>query len=291
VNEVILFSLIALGGVAVVFAVIIFFVDLKFKVIEDPKIDEVQAQLPGANCGGCGYPGCRGFAEAVVKAGNMDSLFCPVGGNELLKAVAPILGIVAVEREPQVAVVRCSGSIEKASKKLIFDGPQSCAFAHSLFAGDTGCPYGCLGLGDCVTSCTFDAIYVDAKTGLPVVDEVKCTSCGACVKACPRTIIELRNKGKKSRRIYVSCINKEKGAVAKKNCEVACIGCGKCVKSCTFEAIKMENNIAYIDYEKCKLCRKCASECPTGAILELNFPPRKTESAAKAETEETPVQS
>jgi ferredoxin len=128
-------------------------------------------------------------------------------------------------------------------------------------------------------------MYMDEESGLPVVLQDKCVACGTCVDACPRNIIELRNKGKKDRRIFVSCINKEKGGPARKNCKVACIGCGKCVKVCPFDAITMENNLAYIDYEKCRLCRKCVPECPTGAILEINFPPRKEK--PKGEGEET----
>ena len=115
---------------------------------------------------------------------------------------------------------------------------------------------------------------MDPETGLPVVDEEKCTACGACVKACPKQIIELRNKGPKGRRVYVACRNQDKGAVARKACLAACIGCGKCVKTCPFEAITLENNLAYIDYTKCRMCRKCVVECPTGAIHEVNFPPR-----------------
>lgn len=273
--EVILYTLISLSSLGVLLAVILFFVAQKFKVIEDPRIDEVEALLPGANCGGCGYPGCRGFADACVKADSLDGLFCPAGGNECMNAVAKALGMAPVEKEPQIAVVRCAGSPEHRAKTSIYDGPESCAVAAALYGGDTDCPYGCLGLGDCVTVCTFDAIYIDKETGLPIVSEEKCTACGACVTACPKDIIELRNKGKKSRRIFVSCVNKDKGAPAKKACNVACIGCGKCVKECAFDAITVENFLAYIDYEKCKLCRKCVDVCPTGAIHELNFPPRK----------------
>ncbi|PKP37104.1 MAG: ferredoxin, partial [Bacteroidetes bacterium HGW-Bacteroidetes-15] len=130
-----------------------------------------------------------------------------------------------------------------------------------------------------------DAIYIDPETGLPVISEEKCTACGACVKACPKFIIEMRKKGPKGKRIFVSCINKDKGGIAKKACAVACIGCNKCVKICPHDAIVMENFLAYIDYDKCKLCRKCTEECPTGAILELNFPPRKKKEEVEEKTE------
>lgn len=282
--EIILNTLISLSLLGLVLAIILYIVAQKFKVVEDPRIDEVQAFTPGANCGGCGFPGCRGFAEACVKAETLDGMFCPAGGNDTMKNIATALGLVAAEKEPQIAVVRCNGSHEKRRKTSVYDGPQNCAVSNSLYGGDTDCPYGCLGLGDCVVSCTFDAIVIDEESGLPIVDEEKCTACGACVKACPKSIIELRNKGKKNRRIYVSCINKDKGAEAKRACDSACIGCGKCVKACAYDAITLENFLAYIDYEKCKLCRKCVAECPTGAILETNFPPRKEKVEVTEET-------
>jgi len=270
-----LYAVISLCAIGVVSAVILYFVAQKFKVIEDPRIDDVNEILPGANCGGCGFAGCRNFAESMVKSGNLEGFFCPVGGNATMAQVATILGLQAVEKAPMVAVVRCNGSRTNAPTKYHFDGPATCFFAHQLFSGESGCPYGCLGLGDCVAACKFDAMYMDPDTGLPVVIEENCTACGACVIACPRSIIELRNKGPKGKRIFVSCINKEKGAIARKNCAVACIGCGKCVKVCPHDAITLENNLAYIDYVKCKLCRKCVPECPTNAILEINFPLKK----------------
>lgn len=284
-NEVIIYAVISLGAIGTVAALILYFVAQRFKVIEDPKIDIVADLLPGANCGGCGFAGCRNFAEGIVKAGSLDGMNCPPGGNDAMKKIAEALGLTVEEKDPVIAVLRCNGTKSNAPKKANYDGTMSCFFAHTLFAGESGCPNGCLGLGDCVVSCQFDAMYMDEESGLPVIIADKCVACGACVKACPRLIIELRPKGKKDRRIYVNCINKEKGGPAKKNCEVACIGCGKCVKACAFDAITLVNNLAYIDAEKCKLCRKCFPECPTNAILELNFPPRKEKTDEKQDTD------
>lgn len=285
-NTVIIYAVITLSLIGILSAIILYMVAQKFKVIEDPRIDEVANALPGANCGGCGFAGCRNFAEAIVKKESFENMYCPVGGNEILKLIGPIIGKVPEERAPMIAVVRCNGSKTNSPSKASYDGLESCFFANTLFSGEGGCPYGCLGCGDCVKACTFEAIYMDQETGLPVVIQDKCTSCGACVKACPRKIIEIRLKGKKDRRIFVSCINKEKGGPAKKNCSAACIGCGKCVKECKFEAISLENNLAYIHAEKCTLCRKCVEVCPTNAIWEVNFPERKkkTEDSQKEET-------
>ncbi|MDD3568022.1 MAG: Fe-S cluster domain-containing protein [Bacteroidales bacterium] len=281
----ILYTVLMLSILGVLAAVILYFVAQKFKVYEDPRIDEVEAVLPGANCGGCGYPGCRGFAEAFVKADDISTFFCPVGGNETSAAAAKVVGKSAVEQAPMVAVVRCSGSPDHRPKTSIYNGATSCKVATTLFSGDTGCQYGCLGLADCVDACTFDAIYMDEETGLPVVIDDNCTACGACVTACPKDIIELRKKGPKGKRIFVSCINKDKGGMAKKSCSVACIGCNKCVKVCPHDAITLENFLAYIDYDKCKLCRKCVDECPTDAILEVNFPPKRKKVEEEAKTE------
>ena len=263
----ILIAVISLGAIGAIGAVFLYAASKKFEVYEDPRIAQVQEVLPGANCGGCGYPGCGGFATACVKADTLDGLLCPVGGAPVMGKVATILGKEAASAEPMVAVVRCNGTCAARPRTNQYDGVQSCAIASTLYGGETGCSFGCLGYGDCVAACNFDAIHINLETGLPEVDEDKCTSCGACVKACPKNIIELRKKGPKSRRVFVSCVNKDKGGVAKKACANACIGCGKCAKECPFEAITVENNVAYIDYTKCRLCRKCVAVCPTGALL------------------------
>lgn len=265
-------SLSALGISA---AVILYFVAQKFKVYEDPRIDEVEGILPAANCGGCGFAGCRNFAEACVKADDFEGLYCPVGGNDCMTDVAAILGRSAVEKDPQVAVLLCNGNCDSRPKTSNYDGAKTCSIATSVYGGDTGCQFGCHGLGDCVTVCNFDALKIDDKTGLPVVDDDKCTACGACVKECPKDLFELRKRAKKDRKIYVACKNEDKGGIAKKSCSSACIGCSKCFKVCPFEAITMNNNLAYIDSDKCRLCRKCVVECPTDAIIEIGFPPRK----------------
>jgi RnfABCDGE-type electron transport complex B subunit len=265
-------SIIVLGVIGLASAVILYFVAQKFKVEEDTRIDEVAELLPGANCGGCGYPGCRGFAEACVKADSLENMLCPVGGLPVMCKVSEFLGHAVCQATPKIAVVRCNGSCANRPRTNKFDGAKNCKIATQLYAGETNCSYGCLGFGDCVEACQFDAIKINTETGIPEVDEEKCTACGACVKACPKKVIELRNKGVKGRRVFVSCVNKDKGGVARKACSAACIGCGKCQKVCPFGAIKVENNLAYIDFELCRSCRKCVNECPTGAIHDVNFP-------------------
>lgn len=279
-------TIVILSVLGLVLAVVLYLVAKKFKVEEDPRIDEVEKVMPGANCGGCGYAGCRAFADAAVKAGNLDSNFCPVGGNEVMKKVAQILGYEVKEKAPMVAVVRCNGTCDNRPKTNEYDGAVSCKVKAALYSGDTACSFGCLGCGDCVSACQFGAIVMNPQTGLPVVDESKCTACGACARACPKSIIELRSKGPRGMRMFVSCVNKDKGIVAKKACSAACIGCGICAKTCTHDAITVESNLAYIDFAKCKLCRECEAVCPTGAIHGVNFPKPLDKDAIKARIDE-----
>ena len=306
--DIVLISVITLAAIGVIAAIILYYLAQKFKVEEDPRIDEVEEALPAANCGGCGYPGCRQFAEACVRADSLENLFCPVGGNDVMKKVAEILGKQVVEQVPKVAVVRCQGSPKYRPRTGVYEGPTSCAVEAALGSGHTDCQYGCLGHGDCVEACEFDAMYMDPETQLPVIIEDKCTACGACVEACPKDIIELRPINRKSRRVYVSCVSMDKGATTRKACEVGCIGCAACYKACEFDAINMLDAagntleqkdfknavLAYIIADKCRLCRACVPVCPTDSIIEINFPPRKvrirkssSNAAAKAKTKTT----
>ena len=287
--EVLLYTILTLCVLGVLAAVILYFVAQKFRVEEDPRIDEVEKMLPGANCGGCGFAGCRGMADALVKHDDISDLFCPVGGGDCMKAIAAYLGKAAAEKQPEVATVRCGGTCEKRPRTNEYNGTKSCAVAASLYVGETGCAFGCLGFGDCVAACAFDAIRMNPETGLPEVDPDKCTACGACVKACPKMVIELRKKWPKNRAVYVSCVSKDKGAVVMKACKAGCIGCGKCEKVCAFGAITVENNLAYIDPQKCKLCRKCVNECPTGAIKLVGMDPLPKEPKAPAVPKAAPA--
>lgn len=289
----ILSAVLTLGVIALIAAVILYACSKKFAVKEDPRIGQVAEILPQANCGGCGFPGCSGMADALVKdadAGSLEGLNCPVGGSELMTKVADLLGMAVANSAPKVAVVRCNGCFANRPRICEYDGLRTCTAVNATGSGETACGYGCLGCGDCVKACAFDAIRINEETGLPEVDEEKCTSCGACAKACPRHIIEIRLKGKvikeKARRVYVSCVNKDKGPAANKVCKVSCIACGKCQKVCKFDAITIEGNIAYIDPEKCKACGMCVRECPKNAIhatWELPAPKPKAEATPNKE--------
>ena len=271
-SSTLVWTIVILAGLGLALALLLYLVAQKFKVWEDPRVEKVEAELPGANCGGCGYAGCHDFAVTSCAAPDLSKHYCPVGGDAVMQKVAGILGYEVEKKAPMVAVLRCNGSCEVRPRTNTFQGAQSCRHKAWLYAGDTGCSFGCLGCGDCVRECKFGALSMDPATGLPVVDESKCTACGACVKACPKQLIELRAKGPRGIRVYVACRNTDRGPVAKKACSNACIGCGLCFKACAQDAITVENNLAYIDFTKCKLCRKCEAACPTGAIHGVNFP-------------------
>ncbi|MBD5250204.1 MAG: RnfABCDGE type electron transport complex subunit B [Bacteroides sp.] len=276
-----LISILVLGGIGVIAAILLYFISRRFNVVEDPRIGQVEELLPGANCGGCGRSGCHDFAVACVGADSLEGLVCPASGSSVMARIGEIVGLVASEAKPKVAVLKCNGTCDVRPRVARYDGAQSCAVLAMAGTGEGSCPFGCLGCGDCVVACNYDAVRINPETGLAEFDDEKCVGCGACVKACPRHIIELRDKGPRGMRVWVACSNTEKGGVAAKECKAACIGCSKCVKVCTHEAITVNNNLSYIDFTKCKLCRKCVDVCPTHAILTANFPVKKPAPAAE----------
>lgn len=276
----ILTALLVLGVIALIAAVVLYVCSKRFAVEEDPRIGEVASVLPQANCGGCGFAGCSGMASALVKAadsGSIDGLSCPVGGADCMRKIASILGMAVSQGTPRIAVVRCQGDCSMRQQVTDYEGLPTCRAMNACGMGETLCGYGCLGCGDCAEACAFGGIKINSETRLPEVDPNLCTACGACAKACPRGIIELRPRGPKDHRLYVACMNRDRGAAAVKACAAACIGCGKCEKECAFGAVSVENNLAYIDPEKCRMCRKCEKACPRHAIVSVNFPALKTQ--------------
>lgn len=235
---------------------------IKFKVEVDEREEAVLNALPGNNCGGCGYPGCSGLAAAIVK-GEAPVNGCPVGGDEVGKNVAQIMGVEAGESVKMTAFVKCQGDCEKTHLNYDYSGNEDCSMlAFVPDGGPKSCNHGCLGYGNCVKACPFDAIHV--VNGIAVVDKDACKACGKCVEACPKKLIEMVPYDS---HIRVSCSSLDKGPVAIKACSVGCIGCGICAKNCPMEAIKVENSLAVIDYDKCSQCETCLEKCPKKAII------------------------
>lgn len=233
----------------------------KFAVEVDPRVEMILEILPNANCGACGYPGCSGFAKAVV-AGEASVSGCTPGGAEVAQKTADILGVVAEATEPLVAVVRCNGGI-RAKDKFKYDGIADCRAAMLVANGYKMCTYGCLGFGTCVNACPFGALSMGSE-GLPINDFEKCTGCGICVDVCPTGVLQLVPKNKP---IFVACNSRDKGAFVRKACKSGCIACMLCEKNCPYDAIHISENIARIDFNKCKLCGICIEVCPTKTIL------------------------
>ncbi len=255
-------AILVLGGLGFLFGAILAFAAQKFHVEEDPRIGEVTALLPGANCGGCGFPGCAGLAKAIV-VDEVEPNLCPVASTEAREKIARHLGRVAAACKPKVALVKCNGLPAEEFKKFEYLGIKDCAAAVLMLNGPWQCPHRCIGLGTCKAVCPFGAITMGANE-LPIIDAEKCTACGKCVVACPRMIITLVEKGKK---VHVKCNSPEKGPDVRKVCKVGCIGCRLCEKACKDGAIIIENNLARINYEKCTECGACVLKCPQKTII------------------------
>ena len=250
----------SLGAVAIVFAVLLGFASKVFHVPVDPKVQEVRAALPGANCGACGFPGCDGLADAIAN-GSASINACPVGGSEVAGHLAEIMGQVANETSKQVAVVRCAGDKTLAEDKFKYVGIRDCRADQALQNGHKKCPFGCLGCGTCVDVCQFDAIHI--VNGVAKVDKEKCTACEMCIKICPRDLITLMPYDKQTE---VLCSTTDKGKDVRGYCKVGCIGCKICEKNCPEEAITVEKFLAHIDHDKCIDCGICIEKCPQNSI-------------------------
>ncbi len=255
-----------MGGIGVLLAALLAVADRKLYVYEDPRIEQVDALLPKANCGACGCAGCHDFAEKAVN-GEVKPGKCTVSSPDAIQQIALLLQVDAGHEEKRVARLACAGGANVARHHVHYAGLESCRAAAVVSGGGKGCTWGCLGLADCMRVCKFDAIKMDAQ-GLPVVNEEKCTACGDCVAICPKGLFSLHEV---SHRLWVACKNLLNGDNAETDCEVACTACGRCAMDGATGLIKITNNLAVVDYSKNHLATQVPIQrCPTGAIVWLN---------------------
>ncbi len=252
------------AAIAAVLGIILAVASKLLFVKTDERIDEVKECLPGANCGGCGYAGCEALAVAIVK-GEAPVGACNGCSEENVKRISEIMGVAAESGAKMRAQVMCSGTNDLAKKKFLYEGVSDCVAASRLSGGDKLCPYGCVGLGTCVAACKFDAIKI--INGVACIDYKKCKACGVCVAACPKKIIRLVPA---TSPYWVGCMSADKGAVTKGYCDAGCIGCKICEKKCEAGAIKVNGNVAEIDYSLCTGCGVCESVCPRKVIWSVN---------------------
>lgn len=258
----IIFAILSMAALCCIFAFLLAVADKKLRVEEDPRVERVFEALPGINCGGCGYPGCSSFAEHIV-AGDAPITGCAPGGAETAHQIAEIMGVEAAAVEERVAVVLCHGGTKEAARSAVYNGVKNCRAAILIGGGGKECQYGCLGYGDCVASCPFDAIYMNDNL-LPVVDAEKCTACGNCVEACPRNLIELHSI---EHHMFVFCKSQDKGPIVKKACSVGCIACRLCVKNSPVEdGIVMQGMLASINHDICPSSEAVVEKCPMNTI-------------------------
>lgn len=263
--ENILLALAVVAGIGLIAGILLALSSHFFAVKEDETTLKVRECLPGVNCGACGYTGCDDYAKAITNDGAKTNLCIP-GGDSCAANIANILGIEAEDTKEAVAFVHCNGNLQATRKKALYEGINTCRAASMIYAGPEECRFGCLGMGDCLDACPTNAICI--QDGVARVDSRLCIGCGMCARTCPKGIITIVPL---VARTVVMCSSRDKGAVAKKACDNACIGCKKCEKSCPSEAIKVIDNLAVIDYDKCNYCSLCAEVCPTHCIKNVRF--------------------
>lgn len=255
-------SVAAIGGLTFLLATMLVVANRRLYVEEDPRIDAVDEMLPHSNCGACGYPGCRPFAEALVEGAALPGK-CTVSNDEGRSAIADFLGVSVGEQVKVVARLACAGGVNVARNRAHYEGSRSCLAAAQVAGGGKSCFWGCLGLGDCEVACDFDAIVMDSQS-LPVVDNDRCTACGDCVDACPKDLFSLQPV---TNRLWVACRNQEHGDEILANCEVACTACERCVMDAPPGLIAMRDNLPVVDYSRPHNTRAPIERCPTGAIV------------------------
>lgn len=261
--EMIILSMVSLGVMGLLFGAALAYASKKFAVEVDPRVEKIAEVLPNANCGGCGLAGCAAFAEAVV-AEQVDANACSPGGVEVAHKIAQIIGKKSSEQVSMVAAVMCSGGRAEAKDKYIYDGIEDCQAAALLAGGFKECSYGCLGMGNCVTACPFDAIIIN-DNGLAVVDDAKCTGCGNCVTACPRNVISLIPR---EAQIFLACSSHDKGVSVKKKCTVGCISCNLCVKFTPSGEVKMDNFLPVLNYQGNENFITAYHKCPQNCFVD-----------------------
>ncbi len=232
-----------------------------FAVEKDETEAKIRDMLPGVNCGACGYKGCNDYAKQLA-LGNAAPNLCIPGGADLAASLADFCGTAAADVDVKVAVVHCNGTCETTKTQFTYEGIASCRAAAAVYGGASACKFGCLGYGDCADVCPADAVCI--LDGIARIDTVRCIGCGKCAEACPKSIISVIPE---SATTAVLCSSRDKGADARRVCSSSCIGCKKCEKICEAGAIKVDGNLAAIDYSLCNGCGKCAEACPTHAIV------------------------
>ncbi len=267
--EAILTAVIPVVIISLICAAVLVAASKLMAVKENEKIPQIRECLPGANCGACGFAGCDGYAKALAEGETAATNLCVPGGDSVSKQLSEILGVEFEDVIEQVAVVHCAGDCNYTQDRVEYTGIKSCAAAKLIFGSKGECAYGCMGLGDCVNACPNDAICLE--NGIAHINTRECVGCGICVKTCPNGLITLMADVEK---VIVTCSNRDKGAVTRKVCKNGCIGCKKCERVCPSGAIKVEDNVAVIDYSKCPDCDDfgvCARECTTGCIMISDF--------------------